>query len=111
MKPRYHSQGDSFFIENYNHAPPFSNFFPALAGVTGKPMWVFYANRGQGIASFGVNNKDGAMMEFQPANKAYQSTPVLGFRTFIRPQTGKAGVFEPFSIASTRKAALVAFVR
>jgi len=107
MKPRYHSEGDSFLIDNYNHAPPFSNFFPALAGVTGKPMWVFYTNRGQGIASFGVNNKDGAMMEFLPANKAYQATPVLGFRTFIRPQSGKAGVFEPFSMGSKGQQSMV----
>ena len=38
MKPRYHSEGESFVIESYNEAPPFSNFFPALAGVTGKPF-------------------------------------------------------------------------
>src|SRR5258706_15026205 len=98
--PRYRSEADSFVIENYNAAPPFSNFFPALAGVTGKPVWVFFTNRGQAIASFGVNNKDGAMMEFLPANKAYQATPVLGFRTFIRPQGAKAEILEPFSIAS-----------
>lgn len=107
MKPRYHSDGDSFFIDNYNAAPPFSNFFPALAGVTGKPMWVFFTNRGQGVAGFGVNNKDGAMMEFLPANKAYQATPIVGFRTFIRPQGARSGVFEPFSVQSTGQQTMI----
>jgi hypothetical protein len=106
MKPKYSSQGESFIIENYNAATPFSNFFPGLAGVTGKPMWVFYTNRGQAIASFGVNNKDGSMMEFQPANKAYQSTPILGFRTFIK--TGKSSdIYEPFAIDSSSHQTLI----
>ncbi len=57
-------------------------------------MWVFYTNRGQGISSFGTRNKDSAILEFFPANKAYQTTSLLGFRTFV-----KAGnkVYEPFS--------------
>src|SRR3954454_7522 len=107
VKARYRSEGDSFVIENYNAAPPFSNFFPALAGVTGKPMWVFYTNRGQGIASFGVNNKDGSMLEFLPANKAYQATSILGFRTFIRTQGAKPEVFEPFAIAADRAQTMI----
>src|SRR5882724_7862460 len=98
MKPKYYTQGDSFVIENYNSATPFSSFFPALAGEDGKPMWLFYANRGQAVASFGVNNKDGAMVEFLPANKAYQATPLLGFRTFIS-SPGQRGLWhEPFSL-------------
>lgn len=32
-------------------------------------MWVFYVNRGQGIASFGIENKDNAILEFLPANE------------------------------------------
>src|SRR6185503_6303280 len=99
MKPVYSSNGDSFVIENYNAASPFSSFFPALAGERGKPLWLFYTNRGQAVASFGINNKDGAMLEFLPANKAYQSTPILGFRTFIN--TGSKGEwFEPFGVAT-----------
>lgn len=101
MKPKFTPQGESFVIDHYNAAPPFSNFFPALAGFTGKPLWVFFTNRGQGIASFGVNNKDGAMMEFLPANKAYQATPLVGFRTFIKVQNGKETIYEPFSMTST----------
>jgi hypothetical protein len=98
MKPKFTAHGDSFVIENYNHAMPFSDFFPALAGVTGKPMWVFTSNRGQGISSFGINNKDGAMLEFLPANKAYHVTPSLGFRTFIKT-TRDSQVYEPFVYA------------
>ncbi len=101
MKPKFTTQSESFVIDHYNAAPPFSNFFPALAGLTGKPMWVFTTNRGQGIASFGVNNKAGAMMAFLPANKAYQSTPLTGFRTFIRVAGAKSGIYEPFSVSPT----------
>src|SRR5258706_6607632 len=97
MKPKFYSLGGSFVIENYNWAAPFSSFFPAVAGETGRPLWLFYANRGQAVASFGINNKDGAMLEFSPANKAYQSLPLLGFRTFIKTSQNKDW-FEPFHV-------------
>lgn len=51
-------------------------------------MWTFYVNRGQGVAGFGVNNKDGAIMKFNSAEKAYQSTTFVGFRTFIKGTVG-----------------------
>ena len=87
----------SFVIEDYNHSKPFSNFFPGVAGMWGIPMWVFYVNRGQGIASFGIESKDRAIVEFQPANKAYRLTSTQGFRTFIKVKQGKKEKFyEPF---------------
>jgi hypothetical protein len=86
-----------FIIDNYNCSALFSNFFPGIAGVWGIPMWVFYVNRGQGIASFGLQSKDGAIMEFQPANKAYRSASLQGFRTFIKVRSGRQDVYwEPF---------------
>lgn len=100
MKPKYHLAGESFVIDHYNDASPFSNFLPALAGLTGKPIWVFYANRGQAVASFGINNKDGAMLEFLPANKAYQAIPLLGFRTFLKSPDLKLPFYEPFALHS-----------
>ncbi len=48
----------TFVIDNYNHAKSFSSFFPGIAGLKGIPMWVFYVNRAQGIASFGIKNKE-----------------------------------------------------
>ena len=94
-KPKYYiSKSDEFVIENYNSSSTFSSFFPGIAGVFGVPMWVFYANRGQCITSFGVQDKDGAIMEFQPANKAYRSAALNGFRTFLKVD-GK--FYEPFS--------------
>jgi len=87
----------SFTIENYNLSKPFSSFFPGIAGVWGIPMWVFYVNRGQCIASFGVEAKDKAIMEFQPANKAYRLTSLQGFRTFLKLTSGSKTYFwEPF---------------
>ncbi|MCA9407708.1 MAG: hypothetical protein KC733_03395, partial [Candidatus Omnitrophica bacterium] len=87
----------SFVIENYNQSKPFSNFFPGIAGLWGIPMWVFYVNRGQCIASFGIESKDKAIMEFQPANKAYRLTSTQGFRTFIKVSSQKkVQYWEPF---------------
>jgi hypothetical protein len=88
---------DAFHLDDYNSARPFSNFLPGIAGEYGKPMWVFYTNRGQGISSFGVGDRNGAMLEFHPANKAYALTPLLGFRSFFK-LAGVAGpaLHEPF---------------
>lgn len=87
----------SFVINDYNHADAFSNFFPGVAGMWGIPMWVFYVNRGQGICSFGIESKDRAILEFQPANKAYRLTSTQGFRTFLKVGQGKTyKYYEPF---------------
>jgi hypothetical protein len=90
-------EADGFHLTGFNEARPFASFLPGIAGEYGKPMWVFYANRGQCITSFGVRDRNGAMLEFHPANKAYALTPLLGFRTFFR-FTGPAGatLHEPF---------------
>ncbi len=87
-----------FIIENFAAARPFASFLPGIAGPLGIPLWVFYVNRGQAIASFGIENKDHPIMEFLPANKAYQSTPYTGFRTFLKlTHDGATAFYEPFS--------------
>lgn len=92
-----------FVMEDYDTKAAFSDFLPGVAGVYGKPVWGFYVNRGQGIASFGTKSKETPMMEFNAANKAYQNTPYLGFRTFIQGKRGKKSFLsEPFSPAKTR---------
>ena len=92
---------NEFVIENYNSAKTFSSFLPGIAGLYGKPLWAFYVNRGQCMASFGTNNKDGAIMEFYPANVAYRRTQLEGFRTFIKikDKAGKKVVYEPFKLS------------
>ena len=89
----FYLSDEKFIIENYDRQPAFSSFLPGLAGVKGIPIWSFYTNRGQGINSFGIHNKGNAMMEFNPANTAYENTPVKGFRTFVRME---GQFFEPF---------------
>ena len=90
-----------FIINNYQQQRPFSSFLPGIAGPLGIPMWVFYVNRGQAITSFGVENKNHPIMEFQPANKAYQVTPFLGFRTFIKLINADLQIiYEPFAACS-----------
>ncbi|MGB7538930.1 MAG: hypothetical protein WBM17_10350 [Anaerolineales bacterium] len=87
-----------FILPAFPAKRPFSSFLPGIAGPLGIPMWVFYVNRGQGIAGFGVESKDSSLMEFQPAQRAYQSTALLGFRTFLRGRrNGLAWTHEPFS--------------
>lgn len=80
-------------LENYGKKSPFASFLPGISGVKGIPIWCFYVNRGQGVVSFGVENKDHAIMEFYPAHQAYQTVKVTGFRTFIKKEKE---VFEPF---------------
>jgi len=97
-KAKYYlnTQGE-FVIENYNYAKPFANFFPGIAGKYGIPMWVFYVNRGQCISSFGTKDKDHAILEFFPANKAWQFASSHGFRTFIKIKSHKDFIYyEPF---------------
>ncbi|MDD5258883.1 MAG: cellobiose phosphorylase, partial [bacterium] len=95
---RYHLHDDGTFeINNYNLARPFASFFPGIAGLKGIPMWLFYVNRGQSIASFGLKGKNYSIMEFQPANRAYGLTPNIGFRTFIKvKQQDQILFYEPF---------------
>ena len=89
----YLNESGEFVIENYHMAKPFSSFFPGIAGVWGVPIWAFYVNRGQAISSFGIKDKDHPVMEFQPANKAYYLTSLVGFRTFIKLDSVKGPVF------------------
>jgi hypothetical protein len=98
MKSYHFDPLDRFVIEDYDTLPPFSSFLPGIAGPLGIPLWAFYVNRGQAIASFGVGSKDMPIMEFQPANKAYQMAPYTGFRTFIKRRDAAGECYyEPFS--------------
>ncbi len=90
----YSFNGTDFTVEDYNNAKTFANFLPGIAGLTGTPMWVFYANKGQGVCSFGVRDKNHCIIEFYPANQSYQQVFNKGFRTYIK---ANGTVFEPFS--------------
>ncbi|MFC1567133.1 hypothetical protein ACFL4A_04780, partial [bacterium] len=92
-KKEYRVDGDKFIIKDYNNTKGFASFFPAIADIWGKPMWIFYVNRGQGISCFGTKDKDGAIVEFVAANKAYRQTHLQGFRTFLKINEK---VYEPF---------------
>ena len=94
-------ENNRFIIPDYQQQRPFTSTLPGIAGPMGIPLWVFYVNRGQAITSFGVDTKDHPIMEFQPANKAYQVTPYVGFRTFIKILgVAESIVYEPFSAGS-----------
>ncbi len=89
----YYFKDNKFIIENYLQKSTFSNFLPGIAGKAGIPLWAFYVNRGQGISGFGLMDKNHPIMEFSPANKAYETVSTIGFRTFIKAN-GK--YYEPF---------------
>ncbi len=88
----------SFLIKDYNRTHPFSNFLPGIAGEWGIPLWVFYVNRGQAIASFGLKDKDHSIAEFFPANKAYALVSSFGFRTFLK--INQKTFYEPFRVCT-----------
>ena len=90
---QYRLEGKTFVIDDYDRKPAFSSFLPGLAGVKGIPMWTFYTNRGQGMNSFGIDNKGNAIMEFNTANIAFENCTVKGFRTFVRVD---GQYYEPF---------------
>lgn len=89
----YSVDKDVYKIKNFDKLPAFSSFLPGLAGVKGIPLWVYYNNRGQGVNSFGIHHKNNAIMEFNPANTAYENTAIKGFRTFVKVDNN---FFEPF---------------
>jgi hypothetical protein len=96
-----------FVMEDYDAKSNFASFLPGVGGYFGKPVWSFYVNRGQAISTFGIESKDYPLLEFNAANKAYQVTPYIGFRTFVRGTrksvvTGSSFQIEPFSSATAR---------
>ncbi len=97
---KYQIKGQEFIIEDYNNAKAFSSFFPAIAGEWGKPLWVYYVNRGQSISCLGTKDKDGAIIEFNAANKAYRQTSTQGFRTFYKVN---GQFYEPFQNSPNNK--------
>ncbi len=82
----------AYTIDNYQKQKPFSSFLSGIAGKMGIPLWSFYVNRGQLISSFGIRDKNSAIMEFFPANNAYHYVSRIGFRTFIK-KDGKVHEF------------------
>jgi len=98
LRPKYYlNDKNEFVIENYNSAKTFSSFFPGIAGKLGIPIWLFYVNRGQCVCSMGIQDKDNPIMEFLPANRAYQLTSSQGFRTFLKIKNNSDNSFyEPF---------------
>lgn len=96
-------------MEDFDARSTFASFLPGVAGYFGKPVWAFYVNRGQAISTFGTLSKDFPILEFNSANKAYQVTPYIGFRTFVRgTRTGATAALstsfnvEPFTPSNSR---------
>ncbi len=90
-------ESGEFVIGDYNSSKLFSSFFPGVAGKEGIPMWTFYVNRGQCICSMGIEGKHNPIMEFLPANQAYNLVTSQGFRTFVKLiRDSETTYYEPF---------------
>lgn len=74
----------AYTITEYHKKPVFCSFLPGIAGLHGVPTWCFFVNRGQCVTSFGVADKDHAIMEFTPAHTACQIVEAKGFRSFVK---------------------------
>ena len=85
---------NEYIKKDYGRKSTFASFLPGIAGQKGIPIWCYYVNRGQAVVSFGVDNKDHAIMEFYPAHTAYQNVKRTGFRTFVRRD---GHFYEPFA--------------
>lgn len=107
------AQGQKFdslgriIITDYDHQRPFSSFLPGIAGLRGKPLWVFYINRDQAVCCFGSEDKNHPILEFQTANHAYQDTGRRGFRTFLKHNGEGEGwyqeVFSPWNAPGVQR--------
>lgn len=93
----YYFKNDQFVIEDYDKKKPFSSFLPGISGLKGIPLWAFYANRGQGMTSFGIQDKNQPILEFFPANTSYQYVDKYGFRSFVKIEDE---IYEPFSVGT-----------
>ncbi len=96
---KYSLNKDTFVIEDYQNAKRFCSFLPAVAGVDGKPLWAFYANVGQCMGGFGINNKETPITPFDSATLAYQNIPIKYFRTFLKIDGVNHALFEEESSA------------
>lgn len=92
---------NNYVMEDYQKKSLFYSFLPGISGEHGIPLWCHYLNRGQGIASFGVQDKDHSIMEFYPAHQAAERTPLLGFRTFLKVDGVYAEGFSEYRIPKT----------
>ncbi|WED20542.1 hypothetical protein L3Q72_07715 [Vibrio sp. JC009] len=103
MNKEYYLENEEFVINDYDLKKTFSSFLPGLAGKKGVPLWAFYVNRGQGLCSFGVENKENPILEFSPAVTAYQNVSRVGFRTFIKTDGEVYEFFGPQRTADTSR--------
>jgi hypothetical protein len=96
---REFDDSNRYVIQDFSNKRPFASFLPGIAGLNGIPLWSFYVNRGQAITSFGIADKNHPVVEFQPANKAYQTTAFTGFRTFVKlkRENDHQIYYEPFA--------------
>ncbi|MBE7437063.1 MAG: hypothetical protein HS115_01315 [Spirochaetales bacterium] len=92
-KPAFSYKNGAFILKEYNWAAPFANQLHGMAGLYGIPLWVHYCNRGQAIASFGIESREKPILEFAGLPRALTAGSRNSFRTFLR--IGGA-VYEPF---------------
>ncbi len=87
-------------MTSFDRSAPYSSFLPGIAGVNGKPLWLYFVNRGQAVACFGTQDKDHAIMPFQSAFLHQARVEQEGFRTLLRwREHDEWHFYEPFRAA------------
>ena len=61
-------KGDTFVIHDYQKQKPFSSFLPVLRVIWESLYGLFMSIEVKLISSFGLRDKNGAILEFYPAN-------------------------------------------
>ncbi|MDF3130133.1 hypothetical protein P0Y35_13075 [Kiritimatiellaeota bacterium B1221] len=94
-------------MTSFDRSAPYSSFLPGIAGLYGKPLWLYFVNRGQAVACFGTQDKDHAIMPFQSAFLHQARVEQEGFRTLVRWQEADEWRFyEPFRAAEEAERSL-----
>jgi len=95
---QYHLNADgSFIIEDFQHAKILPIFSWGGGFIRHSHVGIL-CQPGAGHSLIGIESKDRAILEFQPANKAYRLASTQGFRTFLKISGGKSLKFyEPFA--------------
>jgi hypothetical protein len=52
IKTQQFDDDGRYILRNFDRVKPMSSFLPGVGGLWGVPMWAFYVNRGQGMATF-----------------------------------------------------------
>jgi len=86
-----------YVVTRFDHRRPFADAMNSVAGPKGKNLWAYFNNRCQGVASFGSNSSNGAILQHEDAASSFRHSCLDGFRTMVNGYRSHAdGEIEEF---------------